>query len=265
VHPPCPGSLDICVCLSLVIKTLNFSTIARLSQVKNLLLDLLFPVTCLSCQRTGAWLCASCLANFPINKGLICPGCCQPSLLGKVHAECKKITPLAGLVAAASWRNPPLKELIHSLKYHYAVDAKIQITLLLVKKIITIPLFEKILTAPDSYLIPVPLHQRKKRKRGFNQSELLAGELANHYNLSILADSLIKKRQTKPQIKLKGLKRRKNLLNAYSLRQQLPAGAKHIILLDDVMTTGATLNACAQAIKEQSPKVALWGLVVAKG
>lgn len=91
------------------------------------------------------------------------------------------------------------------------------------------------------YIIPVPLHRAKKARRGFNQSELLGEYLSEKLGIEILTDVLYKNRKTKSQQGLKGNERRKNLLGAFSLKNEEKLKGKNLLIVDDVLTTGATL------------------------
>jgi ComF family protein len=122
----------------------------------------------------------------------------------------------------------------------------------------------------DFLVIPIPLHERRLRYRGFNQAELLTQKVAQHFNLEIDNSILIRKVFTEPQAKFKEdyEKRRANLKNIFVIdpeqsRRKLIAN-KIIILIDDVATTGTTLIEAARVLKENNAKE-VWALTVAKG
>jgi ComF family protein len=123
--------------------------------------------------------------------------------------------------------------------------------------------------------VPVPLHKRKLRERGFNQAELLAKEVAEYFSLSLETKALIRKKYTPPQVRTKNHKaRRESLKNAFEISSIFTKKCisentnflkeKIIILIDDVTTTGATLFEAAKVLKRAGAKE-VWGLVVAKG
>jgi ComF family protein len=99
-------------------------------------------------------------------------------------------------------------------------------------------------------LIPVPLHPRRQRQRGFNQSELLAGELSNLTGISMHAGLLRKRRDALPQTSLTGESRRDNLLGAYCVKNGRVLSDQVVILVDDVFTTGSTLQECSRTLLE---------------
>lgn len=102
------------------------------------------------------------------------------------------------------------------------------------------------------YIIPVPLHKTKVRERGYNQSEYLVKGLNKNLNIPFLFDSIARKRYTKSQTKLTLLEREKNIKDAFSLnsKHKNELENKNIILLDDVITTGATVNECIKILRE---------------
>ena len=97
-------------------------------------------------------------------------------------------------------------------------------------------------------LVPMPLHPRRERDRGYNQSALLARELSKHTNMVLEPKLLVRTRNTRPQVDLAGgNERRRNMMDAFSSTPA--AGRRRVILLDDVVTTGATMSAAAAALK----------------
>jgi ComF family protein len=115
---------------------------------------------------------------------------------------------------------------------------------------------------PGDVLIPVPLHVERERERGYNQSTLLARELAARRGLALWYNGIRRIRSTRPQIDLDTSARFENVRQAFAVTTEV-AGAR-ILLIDDVCTTGATLDACAVALKERGAK-SVWGLTLARG
>ncbi len=112
-------------------------------------------------------------------------------------------------------------------------------------------------------LLPVPLHKRRQRWRGFNQAEIIARPLAEYFGLDLSLELLVRRRYTRPQAKLEPAQRRQSIKNSFVCRRQNLAG-KVILLIDDVATTGATLAECARILKSAGAKK-VCGLVVARG
>ncbi len=116
---------------------------------------------------------------------------------------------------------------------------------------------------PGEVLICVPLHPRRLRERGYNQSALLARDMAGYVNLPVIEDCLVRVKQAKPQVRAADVEeRRKNVADAFLCRDERVKG-KQIILVDDVCTSGATLESCAAALKNKGAR-SVWGLTLAR-
>jgi len=116
---------------------------------------------------------------------------------------------------------------------------------------------------PGEFLIPVPLHQKRLRERGYNQSSLLAQELGKLINLPVADNCLIRQKHAPPQARSSSVDdRRSNVADAFACRDQRLKD-KQVLLIDDVSTSGATLDACAGALKAAGA-TSVWGLVLAR-
>ncbi|MFO7772604.1 MAG: phosphoribosyltransferase family protein [Dehalococcoidia bacterium] len=116
---------------------------------------------------------------------------------------------------------------------------------------------------PGEALVCVPLHPRRLRERGYNQSGLLARELGRRIELPVIEDCLIRVKQVQPQVRAVDVEqRRRNVADAFVCRDEKVRG-KQIILIDDVCTSGATLESCAAAIKNKGA-ASVWGLTLAR-
>ena len=100
-----------------------------------------------------------------------------------------------------------------------------------------------------SLIIPIPLHPKKLRERGFNQSLVLGREIAKKFSIPIDFDTLIRKNDTKPQVNLGRSERMKNVKGAFMVRQKERIEGERILLVDDVYTTGSTVNECARVLR----------------
>ena len=116
---------------------------------------------------------------------------------------------------------------------------------------------------PGEVLVPVPLHRKRLRERGYNQSRLLAEELGKLNNLPVVDDCLIRQRYAPPQARTSNVEeRRGNVEYAFACRDRRLQG-KQVLLIDDVSTSGATLDACATALKAGGA-TSVWGLALAR-
>ena len=102
-------------------------------------------------------------------------------------------------------------------------------------------------------LIPVPLHERKMRMRGFNQAEVLAKAIGARMNIPVRSDILYRRKWTDPQKTVSGLERRHNLTKSIEA-EGVPKGLKRVLLIDDIYTTGSTMEACARILKQNGVK-----------
>ncbi len=230
---------------------------------RDFIFDILFPKYCLACGQEGSMLCNSCFYKLKINEKQICFFCNKGGVKGSLCAICRNKYHLDGILIAGNYKNLILSSLIKTLKYHF-IQSNIDILERFIiyffeyqKETKNIPkhIFSK------SIVVPVPLHPQRLRWRGFNQSELLANKIAKYFKLP-LNTNLIRKKRKAPQAKLPLNKRTNNIKQCFQWQ-----GAKinkNIILVDDVITTGSTLNECAFVLKRAGAKK-IWGFVLAKG
>lgn len=149
-----------------------------------------------------------------------------------------------------------VRKAIHQLKYQNLKAISRCLAELLADYLRSNPL-------PGEVLIPVPLHPQRLRERGYNQSSLLTRELGKLTNLPMVEDCLIRVKQAQPQVRAAGLEeRRRNVTDAFVCRNDKLSG-KQVILIDDVCTSGATLESCAIALKNKGALL-VWGLTLAR-
>lgn len=237
-------------------------------KLSKFLLDLFFPKKCLGCNKTGIYICQSCLEKIEIAKNNKCPFCDRPTPEGRICNLCQKKSRLNYLIWAAPYSNPLVKKLIRIFKYHYIRELAEPLAQLLIKRLTPG-------VKHDTIIIPIPLHKRRFGERGFNQAELLAKEIANHFSIPLESKALKRKKYTPSQAKTKNHKeRRKSLKNAFEINPEFAKKCttenknllkdKTIILIDDVTTTGATLSEAAKVLKRAGVKK-VWGLIIARG
>jgi len=235
--------------------------------LKNAVLDALFPIFCLSCGKEGFWLCQDCLAGMEILDFQVCPACeKQITDKGYLCRTCRdgQKSSLDGIVAAVSFENPAAKKLVRNFKYRFVADVSEPLAVLMARALVRndFPL-------PD-FLVPVPLHPRRLRWRGFNQSLLLADCLSE--NLSPLlklgvSDVLERRKFNPPQMEIKNYAERlRNVEDIFGLKPdagRVEIKNKKILLVDDICTTGATLEQCAKVLKASGARK-VWAAVVAR-
>jgi ComF family protein len=139
----------------------------------------------------------------------------------------------------------PLRVAIHELKYHgrRRVARRLADALVLADA-------RRLLLSQDAVLVPVPLHPRRERERGFNQAERLSASLAESLGLRHEPRALVRRLDTPSQTGLRSRDRRQNVAGAFAVRRRAAVANRPVILVDDVMTTGATARACARALRE---------------
>jgi ComF family protein len=216
--------------------------------------DILFPPCCAACQTrlsapAGDRLCHDCLESIRLIEPPVCTVCGQPfhgpQSTGHTCGQCIKNPPSFDTARSLFQYQGSIRTLIHRIKYNddgYALRALSSLAM------------EHVLLdylRPDM-VIPVPLHSKRLRKRGFNQSLRLSRTIFPHIPLGI--DILSRTLNTKPQTGLSMKERHRNVRNAFETASPLPKGVGTILLLDDVYTTGATVRACAKALKRAGAK-----------
>ena len=238
--------------------------------IKDALLNLLFPAKCIVCEKYGNYLCRECFDYLPVNRTNVCPVCeRQETFAGRVCNFCengKKKIYLDGLFVASYYRQPILKTAICLLKYNFVQPLSLPLAEILLKKIFTLADFPFERFA----LVPVPLHAKRFSWRGFNQSELLGENLRKllekeNLKMDCLSNLLLRHKNVKPQMKIKSMNlRKKNIAGCFSLNEKFVREIpENVILIDDVITTGATLEECAKILKNKGVQK-IWGLVLAR-
>jgi ComF family protein len=106
------------------------------------------------------------------------------------------------------------------------------------------------LLSAGSVLVPVPLHPRRRRERGFNQSEVLADAIGRRCGLRVASAALVRRKETASQTGLSAAARRANVAGAFAVRRRTLVAGHIVVLVDDVVTTGATARACARALRQ---------------
>jgi ComF family protein len=143
-----------------------------------------------------------------------------------------------------------LQEAIHQFKFKHKTGLGKHLAQLMIDH-----LSEELAISQYHAILPVPLHKIRQRRRGYNQSAILAKHIARHYQIPLIVNNLVRIRYTDSQALLKGQKARQaNVKNAFRVTHPTSLRDKHVILIDDVLTTGATVNECSKTLKEAGVK-----------
>jgi ComF family protein len=211
-------------------------------RLKKFILDIIFPIECLGCGKEGEWLCSEC-------QNKIIPD--HHSLRGEF---------LNRIFSFYSYDNELLKKIIHGLKYRFVEDLAAPLGALLVRELEKI---QEQTGAPD-FIMPIPLHKKRLLERGFNQSELLALKIREYFGWPVEKEVLVRSRMTASQVKLDEVGRKENVKSAFSIIDASKILNKKVVLVDDVTTTGATMEECAKVLKAAGAREVL-GIALAKG
>jgi len=186
----------------------------------------------------------------------LCPRCGKPQSSGILCSSCVSWQAEIDGIRSPFRFDGVMRQAIHQLKYRNLRTLAAPLARLLNDYLITSPV-------PGEVLVPVPLHRKRLRERGYNQSSLLARELGKLTSLPVVDDCLIRQRHAPPQTKTSTVdERQSNVADAFACGDQRLRD-KQVLLIDDVSTSGATLDACAVALKAAGA-TSVWGLVLAR-
>lgn len=217
------------------------SWLTQVRSLTNEVFDLIFPPVCINCRKVGDILCQNCLTDTPWIDEPICPACGR--ILAAPAESCPICLdhplPLQQIRAAVAFEGL-IPNVVHQMKYN-GFFALAQ------------PLADMMIEAWPRWqsdvdlVMPVPLHPQRQKKRGYNQSDLLVKRFCQRLNLPHDLQSLRRLRATPPQVGLNAAERRVNVKDAFLLTGNGLAG-RHVMLVDDVCTTGSTLSAATEVL-----------------
>lgn len=218
--------------------------------------DLVFPKKCVGCSKEGLYLCPDCKEKIILIKKPFCPSCYKLTPEGQYCSRCRPKLKLTGVLIAAHY-DSPLKEAIQVSKY--------QKVYILYKELVDLLLGRFQLGLPRGRLLicAMPLHPYRQSARGFNQAEFLTQPLAEELDIDILR-GLKRIKNTPPQTKFSRKKRLENVKDAFKFYgDKQKVQGETILIVDDVITTGATLSEAARPLLEAGA-YNVWGVVLAK-
>jgi ComF family protein len=217
-------------------------------------LDLLFPPRCAVCGAGGAFLCDGCAASLVEASPPRCPRCWRPAPDADECLHCQLTAPPFDALRTAFVYQGVARELVHALKYRGMTVLAAPMASLLAGAAAQ---------ARFDLVVPVPLSGLRKRTRGYNQAELLARALAGDLGVPAQPSALVRRRHTAPQARSADAEaRHRNVAGAFVCRDESLAG-RRVLLIDDVTTTGATLAACAEALRTAGA-ASVWALAFAR-
>ena len=204
------------------------------------------------CESPGAPLCPACEADLPHLDPARCPVCAQASPSGDRCGHCLKTPPGFDRTTAIFSYAFPVDRLIQRLKYaEYFAAAPLFGAMLAERVVQAAP------SSPPQVFLPMPLHPNRLKARGFNQAVEITRELSRHTGIAMQSDWVERIRDTTSQAGLKRDARRKNLRGAFKCKTDV--SGLHIGIVDDVMTTGSTLDALAETLKQAgSMEISCW-------
>lgn len=218
------------------------------------ILDFILPTSCSYCNSpvkdsSIPYFCSSCWADFTLIQGPVCPRCGRPfespealsHSSGHECSACRLSPPLFDQALSIGYFEGSLREAIHQFKYRPCRSLGGPLGQWMAENI-------RLLSGID-IVMPVPLHTKRLRQRGFNQALLLAHRMSETHRLPFSCDNLLRVRPTRPQVELTGEERIKNVAGAFALQTPDAVSEKKVLLIDDVFTTGATMNECADVLK----------------
>ncbi|MFH0987650.1 MAG: double zinc ribbon domain-containing protein [Patescibacteria group bacterium] len=232
--------------------------------LKRTVLDFFYPRLCLGCGKEGSYFCPDCFIKIELSKSASCPYCKSRSFDGKICKNCRNY--LYGFVSAVSYKEKSARKLIDSLKYNFVKEIARTLAFLIFKFLRDNPEVEFFKNPLDFLVVPIPLHLRRLRWRGFNQAEEIAKDLSPLLKIQLENNFLSRIHHTESQVELGVTERKLNIKNAFKINPLFSkeAAKKKIILVDDVATTLSTLEEAARVLKEGCTEK-IWGLTVAKG
>ena len=234
------------------------------------LLDLVFPPFCPVCQqRLGEGrrdpLCGDCWEGFA---RIVPPQClvCGVPFGGLPSGHVAAPGPASNVIprrcGSCQRRSPPFHYARAAVRYEDIAREAVHALKFGGRRALATPLGDllaeiaphELPEGPPHLVIPVPLHRRRERDRGFNQALLLAGRLGVAWGIPVRSDVLVRTVPTPPQTELSATARRANVRGAFALRRPEVVSGRHVVLVDDILTTGSTVSACARCLRDAGAK-----------
>ncbi|MEA1939743.1 MAG: ComF family protein [Candidatus Caldatribacteriota bacterium] len=231
--------------------------------IKEGLLNFVFPLDCKICKKPiresrGYSICEDCFNTIEFIKHPYCMKCGKPLIHSEFFLKNKNILCVNCREKKYSFEfarsvgtyNKVLRKCIHLFKYYREKKLAKPLGKLMIDYLLESKEFEKKI----DLIIPVPLHEKGLKKRGFNQTILLSREIGNYFSIPVKEEILVKKKITSFQVNLSKKEREKNINKAFLVKEPEEFKGKNILIIDDVFTTGSTVDECAKEIKRAQAK-----------
>jgi len=213
-----------------------------LKQLRHEVTDFFFPRTCMGCGKVGDFICISCSRKMSRILPPLCQRCGRPESCGAYCAECWGPKSSLDAVRSVFIFDGIVRQAVHELKYRNLRAVSGCLAAFMSRYFMEYGL-------TGDVLVPVPLHEKRLRERGYNQSLLLAAELSKQLSLAVNPSLMKRVRNTGPQARSSSVyERRVNMEKTFVCTSGEAAG-RDIVIIDDVCTSGATLESCATALK----------------
>lgn len=209
-------------------------------------LNWVFPASCVGCGKQGEALCSDCLFDIRRIGNHVCEICGKNLINKRICSRCLRLKPNFDAMRAVAWYEGTIRNAIHQLKYQREIGLAFELSKILID-------YYQNLAWSFDLVAPIPLNENRQKERGYNQSALLALPLALYYGAKFQPQMIVRIKDTPSQVGLSIQERRQNVHKAFKADSRLVSG-KHILLVDDVITTGATMDSAASALKEAGAK-----------
>lgn len=228
-------------------------------KIINFLKDLIAPKKCYSCKKEWCFLCRECFLKLE-NFDSICYVCKWNTNNFEVHEKCKKEVYYDKIVVLSHYKNKIIKQIIKDFKFYSKKDIKDDFWYYLGELFFNNEIYKNYL---DYVIINPPMSFFKKLKRWYNQSELLAKIISKDTNIKLEKNIIIKYKKTRQQSNLSRIERLENLKDCFKINKKLidKIDNKNIIIVDDVISTGTTINEISKTLKQNWAKKVIWLII----
>ncbi|MEX0869859.1 MAG: ComF family protein [Candidatus Spechtbacterales bacterium] len=232
-------------------------------EIKNFFVELLFPSSCYGCKKPGTYLCKKCHTALDAFPHPLCLHCSKRAPFGVLNKQCSKELGLERLFVCAPYKNDILNRMIKDLKYKGSFKLSRPLASFMCRYLKK-EAYAKEITTHTDIVLPVPMHVKKQKLRGYNHAEHLARDISEILSIPYAHNIIKKHKKTISQVEAGNLaEREKNLTGSFSVPESSLVKNKIVLLIDDVATTGSTLKECAEVLRRSGAKE-VWALTLAK-